>query len=331
MTTKEGALESGVKGVVVFDTNAYRILTYGRSVEESREVARRLADVELASGIKALANPFVIWELVSHLADPDDQAFVHCQNALVALVEHVRLAGDSAGGICRVADGETEPCRQLFGVVPPMAEENAGNLSKLATYVWRSAPDLSGANAQANFRAFSDRMETLEASWLDGMEALLDGLRSQAVAVPDSKGVPKTDLKSKREFLRGRRFETACATGKVLNLARAVDKQLSESELKDAAARLREIFPASLSLMQKTVAKWFEAPEINLRSPKRKRANFVWDTALCFGVGPKHQIGEAGIVFVTGDKPIHEAAQSAGCGDRVVTLSDHQSGLSFVP
>jgi len=76
------------KRLCVFDTNAYRKLTAGKSPAESRDIAVRVRDLEKAAGTISAANPFVIWELVGHLDNLADPAYQHCLNALVALSEH---------------------------------------------------------------------------------------------------------------------------------------------------------------------------------------------------------------------------------------------------
>lgn len=330
MTTQHGVLSSEYQKVVVFDTNAYRNLTHGLSVQEAKDTARRLADVELAGGYKALANPYVIWELLSHLAIIEDPAYSICQCALVALVEHTRAQDDAEGGVCRVADGETELMRQLFGKQSSIAEQNAQSLSCLASYVWKFAPELTDFNAQTNFEIFAAKMNELESRWLDNMEDLLMSLRSEQTAISNGKDDGDTSLKSKRKYLNSSGFERACSEGKVLSLSSLLGLALSEDGLKVLTDRLQEIFPVSLRLMRKTIAGWYDAPEVNLRSAKKKRANFIWDTALCFGIGPEHQIGDAGILFVTDDRAIVDACVAADCSDSVLHFQNYKASISFV-
>lgn len=304
-----------ISRISVFDTNAYRNLTFGLSVEDSKQAAQRLVGYETAAKTKALANPFVIWELIAHLDDTNDPAYTHCRNAIVALVEHTRRQSDEDGGICRVADGETELCRQLFHKLPPRAEENAGNLCKLASHVWKNAPLLNNPAAETNFQAFRSALDERESVWLDRMENFLQALRSAEGGVV-------------RKFLNSPDFVQFCAAGRVASIASLLELHLSPSDVKEAVSRLTRIFPTALRLMQASILKWFNAPDMNLRNPKRRRANFIWDTALCFGIGEHLAIGDAAIQFVTDDGEIHSAAHDAGCEDRVVTLADYEKNLN---
>jgi len=323
-TLAKGTLRAEITRVVVFDTNAYRVLTYGCSIAESKAKARNLADSEFFTKTKALANPFVIWELISHLADTEDPAYNHCLNALAALVEHTRLPDDKNGGVCRVADGETELCRQLFNQLPPHAAENTSNLSQMASFVWQDAPMITDPVIINNINAFSVAMAEREAAWLDHMEALLSNLRSAGTLESGSESSAKNRTQKTRTLLNSPEFAKICALGKVENLAALLSLPLSPAEANETSGRLLEIYPSAIQLMTTTVAGWFDAPDMNLRNPKKKRANFVWDTALCFSFGRHHKIENANVLFVTGDQAIHDAAKNAACPDLVMTLDAYQ-------
>jgi hypothetical protein len=326
-STTEGTLPEEITRVVVFDTNAYRVLTYGCSLNESKAMARNLADAELAVKTKALANPFVIWELISHLADTEDPAYQHCLNALVALVEHTRLPDDETGGVCRVADGETELCRQLFQQIPSKAAANTSHLCQMASYIWQDAPLIKDPAIITNINTFSATMAKREAAWLDQIEALLHHLRSAGILNSGSDSSAKNRRNKTREILNSPDFAKLYALAKVENLAALLDLYLSPAESNKAAERLLEIFPSAIQLMTATIASWFDAPDINLRSPKKKRGNFVWDTALCLSFGKLHKINNASVLLVTGDQAIHDAASAASCPNLVVTLDNYQQEI----
>lgn len=324
-----GTLPEEITRVVVFDTNAYRVLTYGCSLDESKTMARNLADVELAMKTKALANPFVIWELISHLADAKDPAYQHCLNALVALVEHTRLPHDETGGVCRVADGETELCRQLFKEIPPKAAVNTSRLSQMASYIWQDAPLITDRAIITNINTFSATMTKREAVWLDHMETFLDHLRSVGIMDCGSDSSAKIRIQKTRALLNSPEFAKLYALAKVVNLAELLELSLSPAESDEAADKLLEIFPSAIQLMTTTIASWFDAPAMNLRSPKKKRGNFVWDTALCLSFGKLHKINNASVLLVTGDQAVHDAAANASCPDLVATLDEYKQGLSL--
>ena len=170
---KEPQVPAGTTKIIIFDTNAYRNLTYGLPLPEARAKALALRSLEQKAGVFALASPLVIWELVAHLADPSDPAYQHCLFALVALAEHTWSPFRPNDGVCVFADSASVVCRELFRVVPSIGTENTQNLSKLAAYVKKHAPNLTLPAALTNFKVFSAKLAELEKQWLFDMQKIL--------------------------------------------------------------------------------------------------------------------------------------------------------------
>ena len=141
------------KGVVVFDTNAYRVLTYGLTLKNARARAVQLRDLERGAGEMALESPLVVWELLTHLADSSDPAYANCLNALVALGEHTREP--QTGGIAMTMDSEWVVCHYLFNKVPPDAEANVTSLAGIACHIRDHAPSIMDPAVVSNIAAFS--------------------------------------------------------------------------------------------------------------------------------------------------------------------------------
>ena len=256
-TSVQGCLSKDTSQVVIFDTNGYRNLTFGLTTDQSRKIARELADAELARGTKALVSPFVIWELVAHLADSNDPAYENCMNSLVALVEHTRLPADNLGGVCRAADGETEICRQLFNQIPPIAEQNCANHCKLASYVRKESPTLTSSNSLTNFKEYSAEMDKIEAAWHTRIEYLHKVLRTLDTSF-NTPHARKNEMKKRTGTHQWPRISSSDNVGKSRKLRRpCFSLPLSADELNLAAERMEKIFPTSLMLMQKTIAAWF--------------------------------------------------------------------------
>jgi hypothetical protein len=315
--------------IVIFDTNAYRNLTFGCTLEESREKVLKLRKQEQASGVMALANPFVIWELIGHLADKKDPSYDYCMNALVALAEHTWSPFDPNGGICRIADGETSVCRELFQKLPPNAEENAKNLSLMAAHVKAHAPDITLPAAITNFKAFTKALEKHEAGWLAEMQKVLNGLKPE-LAKAWVGGTTDTQTRRKlRALFQSQAYMDAWAVSLVAKFAKLVEVKLSAQETAQKADVMKKVFPVPFHLMAHALREWPGNKSFNLTSPKKKRANFVWDTALCFSIGNFTQVGDALVLFVTDDAAIRKAAEDAKCGHRVLTLNAHLNTVGF--
>lgn len=323
------ALPLGTSKIVIFDTNAYRNLTFGCSLDESREKVLKLREKEQTSGVMALANPYVIWELIGHLADQKDPAYDYCMNALVALAEHTWSPFDRNGGLCLIADGESSVCRELFQKLPPIAEQNAQNLSLMAAHVKAHAPNITLPAAITNFKVFTKALEKYETSWLAEMQKLLDSLNPE---LAKSWVGGKTDAQTRRKlrtFFESQAYMDAWAISMVTKFARLVEVKLSAQDISRKADVMKKLFPVPFHLMAHALREWPSNKSFNLKSPKKKRANFVWDTALCFSIGNFTQVGDAIVLFVTDDSAIRKAAEDAKCGHRVLTLEDHLKTVGF--
>jgi hypothetical protein len=145
------------KGVVVFDTNAYRVLTYGLTLENARARAVQLRDLERPAGETALANPLVVWELLTHLAESSDPAYANCLNALVALGEHTREP--QTGKIAMTTDSECVVCHCLFNKIPLDAEANVTSPAGIACHIRDHAPSITDPVVVSNIAASSREME----------------------------------------------------------------------------------------------------------------------------------------------------------------------------
>lgn len=148
-------------------------LTFGKSLSEARSIARELRQLEQIPGTVAAANPFVIWELIGHLGDPDDPAYDNCLNALATLSEHAWTRHEPPSGLCLVADAESTVCWELFHAVPPFAQENVETLTRLAIFVKENAPNVTDSTVVHNLGVFASEMKKKEMRWLMDLQSVL--------------------------------------------------------------------------------------------------------------------------------------------------------------
>jgi hypothetical protein len=327
MTDHQHTTPDGISNIVVFDTNAYRYFTESCDWEASKAKTIKLREVEKAAGVMALANPFVIWELIAHLADETDPHYHFCLNALASLAEHTC---QNDGGLRRIEDSETAVCRQLFHVKPPRAEENTNSLSQLAGHVREFGPVFSDKNALTNFKVFSAKLAEYEARWLGEMQTVLDTFSPGLAKIWIGGNSDKDTRKNVQNFFNSQQYMDLWAIGKVTNFADLLNIQLSPEDLKSKVELMQKVFPVPFHLMKTALRNWTGAKDFILSNPKRNRANFVWDTALCFTIGNHHQIGDSPITFITCDGAIKAAATEANCSARVMTLEEYLASISFV-
>ena len=311
--------------VTVLDTNAYRNLTFGLTLDESRDAGIRLRECDHAANEIALASPLVIWELVHHLVDQADPAYDHCLNALVALGEHCREAQN--GGITLALDSEWVVCNALFEREPPGAAKNVANLAAIACHVRDHARSMEDPAVLSNIRLFSEEMVKREFSWLEGVQALLD-----YTASPDSRllaPAAKSGAASLRQLVRHPDFEQAWALIGVAHYAGLTGFPLTEEQLTDRAAFFRREFSVSFRLIANLLDNLIGQNDLDLTSPKKKRGNFLWDAGICYLIPGASSNPLVPMTIVSGDKAMLSAAAAARCGESIVSLDDYLSRTGF--
>ena len=330
MSSPEFQIPAGSKRVIIFDTNAYRVLSHGLTPNDSHVKALQLRRCEQTAEVFVLASPVVGWELITHLADLGDPARVHCLNALIFLGEHTLSPTAANGGICLFADSESTVCRELFHRLPPGYEAGIQNLGSLVTYIVRNAPNLTDAVAVQNIKTIAAAMTAGEQAWLNQMKTVLAICDPNAARVVFGGRDDNEVLKKVRAFFGTEMFMEAWATWMVVTHAAKVNHLInSPEELRQKTAVLRTEFSVPFQLMSALLKKLTTPQPPNLANPKKKRWNFVCDSMIAFSIGSSHEIAGAPMYLVTGDREISEAAKAAGCDDRVLTLDEYLKSVGF--
>lgn len=300
--------------IAIFDTNAYRVLSYDLSLTETKDKTARIIECERNEHVLSLANPYVIWELLAHLADENDSAYEQCLNALVALSEH--SSSDEDNGALRLfADTGSTICLELFGQHLPSLEQTSLQLSQIALYVKNHAPVLPDPTIQNNIHVFSKEMDTIEKNWVCEMEKSMIE-------------ISKATNDGKQHLFNNNTIENLAATLIINDCASALNISLDNNQLKEKISLLKKTFPVSIKLLIKLIEK-FKAQNFVISNPKKKRWNFIWDFKLSFAIGDYHNIDGIDIFFITGDKEIKAAADEAGCGNRVLSLDEYLVSINY--
>ncbi len=320
----------GTNRVIIFDTNAYRVMTAKTSLADCRGKALRLRQCEQASGVFVLASPTVIWELIAHLDDPNDPAREHCLNSLVVLGEHAVNPAKPDGGINLFPDADSTVCRELFHALPPNHEQGIQNLGSLVKHFVKYAPSINDPTAMKNIHRIATGVAATEQQWLKLMQAVLAHCDPNvAKQFFGSKGNGEV-RKKVRDFFASNVFMEMWATFMVEIHAKKVGQTVSSAEeLKGKAKIMIEVFPVPFHLMSTLLQKIALDPSFNLGSPRKKRWNFVWDSQLGISIGASHEIAGVPVFFVTGDGELIEAAKAAKCDDRVLSLDDYLKSVGF--
>lgn len=315
--------------IAIFDTNAYRRFTFGKSLDKSRDKAVSLREAEGRSKYQSLAHPIVIWELLTHLADPADEDYNACLNALVALGVHAASREEPRDAVCMIADAFATVCRALFNRLPSGYEEGLKNLGSLVTHIVKNAPDLSDPVAQRNIQDLAQGMAKKEQGWLSGMEGIVTQFSPEAAGRVFGGATDEEALRKARDFFASEMFFQLWAQYVVMtNGAEVGISSLPPDELRIKAEAIRNLFPVPFRLLSALLQKLATKTPPDLAHPKRKRWNFIWDSMISFSVGPG-TILEAPVFMITGDREIAQAAKSAGFEDQIIPLDTYLTAVGF--
>jgi hypothetical protein len=299
---------------VVFDTNAYRVLTYGKQLETVRRDFDAITGAEQAKGFRVFMANVPWMELFSHLADLLDPAFDDCLKAVVGSYIHSRIDG-------RFTRGKIMPSWQmlisheLFG---PPREEHAKTVFALddTAIAIAAAPSVNTVKAHMeqlkSIRAFSEGIE----------DKFMDTFREKHQEFHE---LPKDRKKS---LIRTFKHENVHMAWEYVILIQAAEAagadltQFSEAELETKLARIRKRFPAPSHLVKIIMSKMVGHHDFNIENNNRK--NWYWDYQMLFYIAEELQL-----FLVTSDGDMVDAARDAGIDNRVIPVKEYLALLNL--
>ncbi len=215
-------------------------------------------------------------------------------------------------------------------MIPAGYEAGIQTLGSLVTYIVRNAPNLTDSVAVHNINTIAAAMTAKEQAWLNQMKTVLAICDPNAARVVFGGRDDNEVLKKARAFFDSELFMEAWATWMVLTHAAKVNQTINSPEgIRQKTAVLRTEFSVPFHLMSALLKRLATPQPPNLANPKKKRWNFVCDSMIAFSIGSSHEIAGAPMYLVTGDGELFEAAQAAGCDDRVVTLDDYLKSVGL--
>ena len=318
-------LPSGINRVVVFDTNAYRKLCLGLSIEVSKNKTKQLLPKERMNNTVGIANLYTVMKLVAHLGDKTDPHYYNCLSALVSLGTHTWMNN----GIRMIPDSTTTVCMELFGKVPAGHQQALDATSSLVGYIMDHALNIDDDSAQKQIKLFKHIIDKNEKLWVDTVKA--------GVEKCDPKGAKDWEI-GKGDKLRQKKLRTLINSDNFLSYfaglllplyANQVNVCLELHELSEKTEHFIKVFETPLHLITKIWTKVATCGGYTLQHPKEKRGNYLWDFSIAFAIGGKHSIGGTNLFLVTDDKRIKEAACETQCGDRVLKLSEYLDSIGI--
>ncbi|MEO8067581.1 MAG: hypothetical protein ABI599_07815 [Flavobacteriales bacterium] len=328
-TTPQAQLPEGTNTIVVFDTNAYRLLSETATLEQARDIGSRLRARAREHGQAVLASPIVIWELVTHLGDTADPAYAVCQRALVMLAHHTEGWVHEDHRLQPLPFGSAFVCHALYGAAAKNDTLNAEALQRMAVHARDHAPDLSDTAFTANAAEFASQMDKKEQEWLGSMKLLIEALAPANAIRIVGEGSDEEIRRRLIDLFSDTHLWPKLSQDVVEQHAATLGFAQSEADLRGRTAFMMRTFEASYRMFAGLMGKLTTPSGINVESRKRKWWNFIWDQDLCYLLGPAHVVGSCDLRLVTGDKAFKTAATAARCDDRVFKLDEYRSVIGF--
>lgn len=289
---------------VLLDVNAYR-------TADPRFVA--LLDLERSRGVARYADPFVLTELLAHLADPHDPDFGWCQGAVIRMYR--RCGGDGPCGILR--DTESRVHELITGTGIAKHEAHTEQLRLLLMHVGSGWPF---SEIQSQLSTIAEHVAKVEAEFADYM-----GRSRDAVAAILDHEDPEERSRLRKHAMRWVASEPR---------QRQMAERLIQDSLRDAGTTVPTPVPAEFITRVRgalAVGVEFEAQMIrkalfdgaNLDAPHIR--NLRWDQRISYNIG--QTLRGQPLWVVTDDPAFSAAATPVDLGDRVHTLAGYEQWL----
>lgn len=309
---------------IIFDTNAYRQFTFGKSTNEVASEVGALLKKESACGVEAFANPFVMLELASHLSDPKDPAYENCKSGVSALSSHCARQVNQDVQIAVLADSESQLCKMFHNAVPPTHAETTEKLCKLFKYIAADTSEASVDKIRNDLREISKVVASTESRFIsDMMKYTVQGFDPSATDWSSLKADPAL-RKKLLSFLDSSHSLQLLAKIHVIKSYLLLGKNAYGAPIDEMAKYFLERFETPLRLYNEIVRRIVMS---GCDLTKKNRGNWIWDIQISFNVGTLHNLNGRNVRLITSDGDILDASQKANCGSVIYSLEEYTNKL----
>jgi hypothetical protein len=286
---------------VVFDTNFYR--------KTSRADFEMLLAREREHSILAMANPLVVQEILSHVADTRDKDFAHSLAAIRKLRRHVV---DYDGSVYRaqlVAPSDEIAASLFFNRRLPGREDFPDLLGRLISEVAEAkSPSEWSGQVREDLTIIRAHVQALEKEFADTYWSMVI---HPLVPTADSWDAVSRDAKLRNYVLRDLRLpevDRVFAHIMVEQSAKLLGLQLTDADREKKIDLAMDFLLIPIRSKVQLVRKIVESG-YNLRVGKN--ANTFWDIELTFSTSRKAQVYGQPLWLVSGDAGVLRAAEAA--------------------
>lgn len=307
---------------IIFDTNAYRDFTYGKSYNEVVENTERLIDIENNQDIEAYMYPVVLLELYKHLAHPNDCAYENCKQSVVAAYLHTKFQDSDDFRI--LMDSESLLVKLLFNCKREDPEQMWNIVGTHAYQIYADPCERHLDTFRPNFRLFAEFVDKIESRFVNDMSTIVSALNPSA---KDWHPLKEDDRKRTQilNYLKSDKSLLLFAEAQVYKACQLVKKDPESIDIHKYAERVKELFLTPLILYREIIKKIVIS---GCDLTRRNRGNWIWDIQILFGVG-KGTLNNKRLILVTTDGEMLDAAKRARLEDKVLRLKDYLDSVGF--
>jgi hypothetical protein len=313
---------------VIFDTNSYRSFVRGKTFKEVIDVAEKLSEKENSRDIKSLASVIVLVEMVANLAEGKEGFnYDECLKGIIAMSHHCFDHTEQGPRI--IPQANLLIAKSFFNKLPPQAEENAKNLGGLLNdFKNDSAKAIEHYNKQSAFDNYKKYVENLEIEFSQQIINLIEGIKTEIRR--DSPNISSKHLREKTmSFIESEQFNNTMSIAILTTLSTKMGLNYSQSELTNMSSFLIKKFPSASGFF-----KWIcheivdKNIDLNSKTSKEKRWNWIWDYNVSFSVSNSTVQGRD-MILVTSDKDLKQMLTDNGFGVRVMKLDEYLDFIEF--
>jgi hypothetical protein len=300
----------------VLDVNAYRSLGDGARFPA-------LLEAERHRGVAPYADPWVLMELLGHLADSADPDYKYCRGAVRRIYERCAPKGD--GSPCGlINDSESQITRLITEKPLPGHEEATAHIGDVCAAVAGTplGEPLTALEPALNYyKEHTAKIEQWFADHFRAQRAIKDEVLGRIKDEDERKKMRRVAM---RELDESEAIRTGLVEAIIRGAFKDVGLPVPDPIDPEMVKAVRRTIPVGIEFhvqMMRTAI----YDEANLDSARIR--NLMWDERISYAIGQELDGGP--VWFVTDDPKFAAAALAAGYGDRVLTLAAYERWLGI--
>ncbi|MEI6088997.1 MAG: hypothetical protein WCR42_00945 [bacterium] len=306
---------------IIFDTNAYRNLTFGLTEQQTREIFDKVRSEESLRNITSILSTVTLMELMTHLADKADPSYHHCKIAAIGAYHHVQ----EENNFRLLPHPELLLEQMLFQRVDTKQQESNLTLGRVAFAIHQGPADERILEYDTQIQGVKRIVEQHEQDFVDDILTVITQMDKDAT----NWKLFQNDKTTKTNFLKYLKTDSAVNILAGAFVVRTINnlnvQTLAEHDFINMVLEVARVFKTALTLYIKVMQR-MTISGYNMTNVKKRRWNTIWDIYLLFCISDEN-IGGKETVFVTEEEWLHDVCAEIGRPNKIIKLADYKALL----